>query len=281
MKAYLIKPDQKGIVQTTVPWLAENMKYIIFCYGNYLDILGASLEAIYSPYQRTGAVVCDDIHEAMETLRLLGYRSGMAVYSNSTKDSVMACFQDANLYPKVVERTLSAMLRDSSKAFFRNQADLIKVFPVTAVNHDLIEKEYFLQMVFKDAPKLFSGKVMENNSQFPIEQLAEKARQLGIFYLFEKRAETSFFVLSTDGTTISGSTLTNKSTAVYEDRETTINELWKHCILKAVKLLQYQARKRGESVCVIDEVTISDALSIPSKSFQEAWNMLSSKRYNS
>jgi hypothetical protein len=193
----------------------------------------------------------------------------------------MACFQDANLYPKVVERTLSAMLRDSSKAFFRNQADLIKVFPVTAVNHDLIEKEYFLQMVFKDAPKLFSGKVMENNSQFPIEQLAEKARQLGIFYLFEKRAETSFFVLSTDGTTISGSTLTNKSTAVYEDRETTINELWKHCILKAVKLLQYQARKRGESVCVIDEVTISDALSIPSKSFQEAWNMLSSKRYNS
>lgn len=150
-------------------WLVENMKYIIFCYGNYLDIFGVLLEVIYSFYQCIGVVVCDDIYEVMEIVWLFGYRFGMVVYSNFMKDSVMVCFEDVNLYLRVVERMLFVMLRDSFKGFFCNQVDLIRVFLVMVVNYDLIEKEYFLQMVFKDVLKLFFGRVMENNFQFFIE----------------------------------------------------------------------------------------------------------------
>lgn len=150
-------------------WLVENMKYIIFCYGNYLDIFGVLLEVIYSFYQCIGVVVCDDIYEVMEIVWLFGYRFGMVVYSNFMKDSIMVCFEDVNLYFKVVEKMLFVMLRDSFKGFFCNQVDLIKVFLVMVVNYDLIEKEYFLKMVFKDVLKLFFGRVMENNFQFFIE----------------------------------------------------------------------------------------------------------------
>ena len=279
MKAYLLIPSKKQITKTTMPWLAQNVKHMVYAYPSYLDLVGASLETVYSPYDRVGVIISHSIRDSMEATRIAGYKQNMAAYSDSTLKSLIACFDDTVVtYPRVARNTIELMNRKSNSAFLEASLDLERIFPVVAVNHDLVEKKYFEDLVLKESPKFFNGRVMQNDSMIDSKELAQRASRIGVFYIFHQE-DNGFHVLSTDGTPIPSTTLTDKSTIVYEDQETTMEMLWQLCVFKAVDILQYKAKKEN-SPLVIPEATIVAAISIPEKNFQEAWNMLSAKPFN-